>query len=151
MYCSASENLLGLSALRTILRASLLTILDALGIQRAANHVVTHTRQVFHTTAANQHDRVFLQVVAFTTNVRNDFEAVRQAHLGDLTKCRVRLLRRRGVHASAHAATLGAVLQSRALALHCFRSAAFANQLIDGWHCLFLKLNKIDANLSGQS
>jgi hypothetical protein len=23
--------------------------------------------------------------------------------------------------------------------------------LIDGWHCLFLKLNKIDANLSGQS
>ncbi|RFU43679.1 hypothetical protein D0B32_32080 [Paraburkholderia sp. DHOC27] len=23
--------------------------------------------------------------------------------------------------------------------------------MIDGWHCLFLKLNKIDAYLSGQS
>jgi hypothetical protein len=23
--------------------------------------------------------------------------------------------------------------------------------LIDGWHCLFLKLNKIDASVSGQS
>jgi hypothetical protein len=94
---------------------------------------------------------VFLQVVAFTTDVRNDFEAVRQTNLGNLTECRVRLLRRRGVHTGAHATTLGAVLQGRALALRRFRRAAFANQLIDGWHCLFLKLNKIDAFFLGKA
>ena len=31
--------------------------------------VVTHTRQVFNTTTANQHDRVFLQVMAFTSYI----------------------------------------------------------------------------------
>src|SRR3982750_3415956 len=72
------------SALGTVLRASLLTVLDALGIQSTANHVVTHTRQVFHTAAAQQHDTVFLQVVAFAADVRNDFETVGQANLGDL-------------------------------------------------------------------
>src|ERR1700679_2239322 len=118
MYSLTGKSLLAsLSALRTVLRASLLTILDALGIQRATNHVVTHTRQVLHTSAANQHDRVFLQVVAFTTDVRNDFEAVRQTNLGNFTKCRVRLLRRRGEHARAPAATVRAVLQSPRLSL----------------------------------
>jgi len=40
---------------------------------------------------------MFLQVVAFTADVRNDFETVGQANFGNFTQRRVRLLRRRGV------------------------------------------------------
>src|SRR5215217_6729091 len=105
--------LAGLGTLGAVLRASLLTILDALGIQRTAHHVVTHTRQVLDATAAQQHDAVLLQVVAFTADVRNDFETVGQTHLGDLTQRRVRLLRGRGVDAGADAALLRAVFQRR--------------------------------------
>src|SRR5450830_99424 len=133
----------GFSALRTVLRASLLTVFDALGIQRAANHVVTHTWQVFYTTAAQQHDAVFLQVVAFTADVRNDFETVGQANLGDFTQCRVRLLRSGGVHAGAHATLLRAVFKCRRFALHDQGGTWVANQLIDGWHRS--KSNKITA------
>ncbi|KAF5290899.1 hypothetical protein FQR65_LT20563 [Abscondita terminalis] len=37
-------------------------------------NVITHTRQIFYTTAAQQHDAMFLQVVALTADIRNNFE-----------------------------------------------------------------------------
>ena len=40
-----------------------------------ANDVVFNTRKVFDTTAANENDRVLLQVVTFTTDVRDYFES----------------------------------------------------------------------------
>src|SRR5690242_12520289 len=81
-----------LGALRAVLRASLLAVFHALQVERATDDVVTHTRQILYTTAAHEHDRVFLQVVAFAADVRNDFVTVGQAHLGDLTQSGVRLL-----------------------------------------------------------
>ena len=105
-----------LRALGAVLGASLLTILNTLGVQRTADDVVTHTRQVLNTTAADQHDAVFLQVVAFTTDVRNDLKAVGLTHLGNLTQSGVRLLRGCGVHARANATLLRAVLERGALA-----------------------------------
>src|SRR6185295_12756347 len=61
--------------LGAVLRTTLLPVLHALRIQRAAHDVVAHARQVFHPAAANQHDRVLLQVVALATDVADDFEA----------------------------------------------------------------------------
>ena len=84
-----------LSLLRTlgaVLRTGLLTVLDALQVEGTAHDVITHTGQVLHTTATHQNDRVLLQVVAFTADVRNDFVTVGQTHLGDLTQSGVRLL-----------------------------------------------------------
>jgi hypothetical protein len=40
-----------------------------LGIETAAYYVIAHTRQVLDTTAAYQHYRVLLQVVAFATDI----------------------------------------------------------------------------------
>ena len=96
--------------------------------------MVTNTRKVLHTAAADKHDRVFLEVVAFTADVRNNFETVGQAHLGDLTKSRVRLLRGRGVHTSANAALLRAVLKSGALALIVRELTGLANKLVNSRH-----------------
>src|SRR5690349_19866347 len=109
-----------LRALGAVLGTGLLAILHALQVQGTANDVVTHTGQVLDTTAANQHHAVFLQVVAFAADVGDDFEAVGQAHLGDLTQSGVGLFRRRGVHTGAHTAALRRILHRRALGLDLF-------------------------------
>src|SRR5690554_134220 len=129
------ENRSGLlGALGAILGTGLLAILDALQVQRATHDVVTHTGQILDTTATDQHDAVFLEVVAFTADVGNDFETVGQAHLGDLTQSGVRLLGRRGVHTGAHTAALRAVFHGRALGFGLFDLPAVAHELVDGWH-----------------
>src|SRR6195256_4626887 len=95
-----------LRTLRAVLGTALLTVLDALRIEDAAENVVAHARQILDAAAADHDHGVFLKVVAFAGDVTDDFEAIGQAHLGDLTKRRVRLLRGRGVDARANAALL---------------------------------------------
>src|SRR5688572_6453359 len=108
---------LRLRALGAVLRAALAALGDAGGIERATHGVVAHAREVLDATAADEHHRVLLQVVAFATDVADDLETVGQAHLGHLAERRVRLLRGGGVHAGANAATLRAVGQRRRGAL----------------------------------
>src|SRR5579862_4914963 len=87
-----TENRSGLlRALRAVLGTRLLAVFHALQVERTAHDVVANTGQVLDTTAANQHDAVFLEVVAFAADVGNDFETVGQAHLGDLAQSGVRL------------------------------------------------------------
>src|SRR6478752_5424243 len=104
-----------LRTLRAVLRTTLLTVLDALGIEDAAEDVVTHAGQILYFTYSYHDHRVLLKVMAFTRDVADHFEAVGQAHLGDLTKRRVRLLRGRGVDARANTALLRRLLQRRHL------------------------------------
>jgi hypothetical protein len=106
-----------LRALGAVLGAGLLTVLDALKVEAAANDVVTHTRQVLHTAAANQNNRVLLQVVTLTADVRNDLETVGQTNLRNFTQRGVRLLRSRGVNTGANAPLLRACLERGNLAL----------------------------------
>ena len=47
--------------------------------------MVTHTGEVLHTTATHQYDRVFLQVVTFTRNVRVNLFTVGQTYTSYLT------------------------------------------------------------------
>src|SRR5947209_1141164 len=96
--------LLGLHA---VLRAGLLAVRDAGGVERAANDLVAHARQVLDAAASHEHDRVLLEVVALARDVARDLHAVGQPHAGDLAQRRVRLLRRGGVDADADAAALG--------------------------------------------
>src|SRR5262245_16385270 len=98
-----------------VFRSSLHAALDAHRVERASHHVIANARQIFHTAAANEHQRVFLQVVADAGDVSGDFDAVREAHARDLAQRRIRLLGRLGEHADAHTALLGTVLQRRAL------------------------------------
>src|SRR6478735_2544916 len=96
----------GFRLLGAVLGTALLAILHALGIQAAAHHVVTHAGQILDAAATDQHDRVFLQIVAFTADVADDFKTVGQADFGNLAQCRIRLLRRGGIHTGAHATFL---------------------------------------------
>lgn len=57
-------------SLGAIFRATLRAATYTGSIQRTAYDVITYTREVFHTTATNEYDRVLLQVVAFTRDVR---------------------------------------------------------------------------------
>src|SRR5690606_28097514 len=120
-----------LRTLRAVLRTGLAALRDAGGVEAAAHGVVAHARQVLHTTAADQHHRVLLQVVAFATDVADDLEPVRQTRLGDLAQGGVRLLRRRRVDARADAAALRAVGQRRRGTLVGLRLPRLANELID--------------------
>ena len=117
---------------------AVLTILNTSRIQTTTHHVVTHTRQILYTTAAQQHDRVLLQVMAFTTDVANHLKTVGQANLGDFTQRRVRLLWSCGVHTSTNTALLRRTFQGRNLTFFYDCNTRFADQLINGWHYLHI-------------
>src|SRR3954447_18964964 len=117
--------------LRAVAAARLLAITNAGGVERAADDLVANTRQVADATAAHEHDRVLLQVVALAGDVGGDLDAAGQAHAGDLAERRVRLLRGVREHAGAHAAALGRALQRAGLALRALGLPALADQLLD--------------------
>src|ERR1700679_2839507 len=123
-----------LRTLRAVLRTALLTVLDALGIEDAAEDVVTHAGQILDAAAADHDHRVLLKVMAFTRDVADDFEAIGQAHLGNLTKRRVRLLRGRGVDARANTALLRRLLQRRHLLARLLYRPRTCDQLVDRRH-----------------
>src|SRR6266496_1232822 len=123
-----------LLGLRAVAGASLLAVADALRVEGPADDLVANARQVLHTAAAHQHDRVLLQVVADAGDVRRDLDAARQPHAADLAQRRVRLLGRGGVDAGADAATLGRALQRGRLGLRDLALPTLANQLGDRWH-----------------
>src|ERR1700749_4403377 len=128
---------LSISLLRTlgaVERTALLAVLDALGIEHAANDVIAHAGKVLDAAAADQDHAVFLKIMAFARNIGQRFEAVGQAHLGDLAQRGVRLLRRRGVDAGADSALLRAFLQGRNLVALRLGAARLANELIDCRH-----------------
>src|SRR6201996_8939391 len=123
-----------LRTLRAVLRTALLTVLDALGIEDAAENVVTHAGQILDAAAADHDHGVFLEVMALTGNITDDLEAIGQAPLGDLAERRVRLLRGRGIDARAHAALLRRLLQSRNLLARLLYRAWTCDQLVDRRH-----------------
>src|SRR6478735_8959855 len=120
--------------LGAVAAASLLAVLHALGVERAADDLVADTGKVLHTAAAHEHDRVLLQVVTNARDVGRDLDAARQAHTGDLAEGGVRLLRGGGVDAGADASALRRPLQGRRLGLRHLVLAALADQLVDGGH-----------------
>src|ERR671938_932986 len=120
--------------LRAVPAASLLAVADALGVQRAADDLVAHAREVLHTTAAHEHHRVLLQVVTDARDVSGHLDATGEADASDLAQRRVRLLRRRRVHARAHPTALRGTLQRRGLGLLDLVLAALADQLLDRGH-----------------
>ena len=82
----------------------------ALCIQGAADDVVTHTRQILNTAAADHDDGVLLQVVADARDIGRDLHPVGQTHTGNLTQGGIRLLRGRRLHCRADAALLRGIL-----------------------------------------
>jgi len=120
--------------LRSVLRASLHAVGNTHGVQRSTDHVIAHAWQIFHAASADQHNRVLLQVVADSGDIRGDFNAVREPHTRHFTESRIRLLRGLRVHARANAALLRASLQCRACRLVTRPLPALSHQLIERRH-----------------
>src|SRR5262245_34068530 len=68
--------------------------------------MIADARKVLNAAATDHHHRVLLQVMTLTGDVADHLEAVGQPHLGNLAQGGVRLLRRRGIDASADAPLL---------------------------------------------
>src|SRR4051812_5173215 len=103
---AAARRGMGLLGLHAVLGAGLLAVRHAGGVERPADDLVAHARQVLDAAAADQHDGVLLQVVTLARDVGRDLHLVGQTHAADLAQSRVRLLRRGRVHTGAHAALL---------------------------------------------
>src|SRR5258708_20639572 len=80
---------------------ALAAVLDALGVEGTADDVIAHARQVLDATAADEHDRVFLQIMALAGDVARHLEAVGEAHARHRAQGRVRFLRLPGIHTGA--------------------------------------------------
>src|SRR5690606_19253696 len=118
--------------LGAVVAAGLLAVLHAGGVEGAADDLVAHAGQVADPTAAHEHHRVLLEVVALTGDVGGDLDAAGEADAGDLAQSRVRLLRGEGVHARADTAALGRTLEGGRLALGGLALPSLADQLLDG-------------------
>src|SRR5690349_21539937 len=93
--------------LDAVLRARLLAVAHAGGVERPAHDLVADAGQVLDAAAADEHDRVLLQVVALAGDVGRDLDRAGDAHTRDLAQSGVRLLRGGRVDARADAAALG--------------------------------------------
>src|SRR3954467_5458543 len=103
---AAARRGIRLLRLHAVLRAGLLAVRDAGGVERPADDLVAHAREILDAATAHEHDGVLLQVVALAGDVHRDLHAVGQAHTGDLAQRGVRLLRRGRVDTRADAAPL---------------------------------------------
>src|SRR6185503_17680377 len=121
-------------SLGAVLGPSLHPALDADRVERPAHDVIADARQILDAAAADQHQRVLLQVMADAGNVGRHLDAVGQPDARHLAQRRVRLLGRLGEDADADAALLRAVLQRRALGLGDDLLAAGAYELADSRH-----------------
>src|SRR5262245_12620714 len=122
-----------LRTLAAVLRAAAAATLNSERVERAADDMITDTRQILHAPAAHEHDRVLLQIVTLARNVSDHLIAIRQAHLRHFAQRRVRLLRRTRHHLQAHAAAERTVLERRRLGLVFDLRASFADELVDSW------------------
>src|SRR5581483_2961321 len=91
---------------RAVFAAAALTVLHTAGVERAADDVIAHARQVLHAATANQHHGVLLQRVALAGDVCRHLDAVREANTRHFAQRRIRLFGRHRAHLRAHAALL---------------------------------------------
>src|ERR1017187_4827086 len=88
--------------LGAVAATSLIPLPHARGVERSTDHLVADAGKILHTAAADQHDRVFLEVVALARDVGGHLETTGEPDPGHLAQGRVRLLRGVCVDACAH-------------------------------------------------
>ena len=135
---SAQENLLFLGGsggfLGTVTAAGLAAAVNAGSIKGTADDLVTNTREVADTTAANQNDRVFLKFMTLTRDVNGHFFPIGKTDTGDAAECGIRLFGLHRTNKEANAALLRAFLQNNRLAEAVLLLPVLANQLVNGGH-----------------
>jgi hypothetical protein len=125
---------LRLRPLGSILRSALFTVGHAGGIQRAPNHVVAHARKILHTTPADEHNRVLLQIMANPRDICGHFDPVGEPHAGNFPQRRIGLLGSRSIDTGANSPLLRATLQRRARCLPAWRFPPVSHKLVKRRH-----------------
>src|SRR5690606_20521946 len=87
-----------LGLLGAITRTALATGFHTARVELTANNAIANTRQILNATTLHQHRTVLLQIVSLARDVSCHFDIVTQAHTGNLTQRRVRLLGGRRAH-----------------------------------------------------
>src|SRR6478672_4542474 len=75
---AAARRGISLLLLDAVLGARLLAVAHAGGVERAAHDLVAHARQVLDATAADEHDRMLLEVVPLARDVARHLHPVGQ-------------------------------------------------------------------------
>ena len=129
----------GLGFLRPITTARLLAAVDAEGIAASTDDLVTNPGEIANTTAADEDDRVFLEIVTFAGNVDRDFLAIAQPDAGDFPQGRVGFLGSHRSNDQADPLLLGAAFENGTFGGFALHDAVASDQLIDGWHTFAMK------------
>jgi hypothetical protein len=90
--------------------------------------------EILYPAAANQHNRVFLQIVAYAGNIGGNFRTVGKPYTGNLAEGGIRLFGGNGHHPRANPALLGAGMQRGRLRFRANLLSSGAHQLIDSRH-----------------
>ena len=96
------HNDLGLRSFRSVLRATLPPVSYSRCIQNAPDGVITNTGQILYPPPTNQHDGMFLEIVALATDVTGNLKTIRQSYSCNLPKRRIRLLGSSCIHPRTH-------------------------------------------------
>ena len=129
-----SGGLAGFRTFGTVFGTALTALINAETVEGTTDDVVADTGQILYPAAADEDDGVLLEVMAFSADVGNDFEAVGEPDFGDLTKRRVRLFRGAGHHLKADPTALWAIGQCGRLGLFRLGTASFGDKLVNGGH-----------------
>jgi len=111
----------------SILRTSLLAILNTLGVERSSNNVIPDPWKVFHSPTSDEDDRVFLKIVSLTRDVRRDLDTAHEADTRNFPERRIGLLRCRGVYSCAYSPPLRTLLERGGLAFPEYLLATVSN------------------------
>src|ERR1700722_9828023 len=122
--------------LRAVARPCLVAFTDSGGVESPTDHLVPDARQVLHTSTADEDDRVLLEVVTDTRDVRTDLDPTGEAHPGHLAEGGVRLLRSSSEDTRADTPSLGRTPEGRRLGFGGLGRPPLADELLNGRHAL---------------
>ena len=124
----------GLRPFCSVLRTALPPVSYSRCIQNAPDRVITNTGQILYSPSPNQHNRMFLEIVALATNVTGDLKTVRQPYSGDLPERRIRLLRSCRIHPRTHPPFLRGLPQRRHSRFLDLSVTWLPHKLVKCWH-----------------
>jgi hypothetical protein len=128
------SSLLALAFFSSVAAARLLAALHAERIAGTTDDLLTHTRQIANTTAAHEHDAMFLKRVAFARNINRHFLAVGKPHTGNFPQCGIRLLGSHRPNEQTNATLLRALIQHGRFTELSLRSALASDELVNRRH-----------------
>ena len=124
--------------LRAILGSALVPAFNSQRIQSSPNNVISHTGQILHPSAPDEHHAVLLQIVPLARNIRRHFLTGRQSYPRDFPQRRIWFLGCLCSYDQTHPSLLRTRKQCGRFGFLPRLSAPFSHELIYRRHSFFL-------------